>query len=252
MRSSEKIIDHFIQKLIKELPNQTKHVLKDHHLELTYLQHHCSIQFFKEKPELHSSINYYIPIDLLVTKQNKLIAMIQSKLHYTRTVYARNCTIRRIDTTLATNFLNAYHLMNYAKSAFHYGLFDSGELVAVASFSKGRKMNRLKEDQRSFELVRFCCKEGISVSGGLSKLLTFFIEEKQPGDIMTYIDKQFSVGRSYTTCGFKKHSETPVQKFMINKKTFERNYYTNETIDTTEYYLAENCGNIKLIYTIAN
>lgn len=252
MRSSEKIIDQFIQKLIKELPKQTKCERNDHRLGLSYLQHHCNIQFFKQKPEANSQVNYFFPIDLLVTKQTKLIAMIQSKLHYTRTVYARNCTIRRIETSLASEFLNAYHLMNYAKSAFHYGLFDSGELVAVATFSKGRKMNRLNEDQRSFELVRFCCKDGISVSGGLSKLLTFFIEEKHPGDIMTYIDKQFSIGRSYITCGFKKHGETPAQKFIVNKNTFERNYFKDEAFDSKLFYLTENCGNIKLVQTIAN
>jgi hypothetical protein len=134
------------------------------------------------------------------------------------------------------------------KQPYYYGLFDTGELVAVSSFSKGRKMNRLSDSMRSFELVRFCCKEGISVSGGLSKLMSSFIHDKQPGDIMTYVDKQFSNGKSYYACGFKKHSETEAHGFMVNSDTMERLYFSESTFDETKYYQTFNCGNIKLIY----
>lgn len=251
MRSLEKIIDHFIQKLIKELPIDTKVIRNNTELHLTYNKHNCSIDFYQKKAAC-SFNGSKIPIDLLITKPNKLIAIIQAKLQYNRVVYARTCQVRRIDKKSCNEFLDAYHLMSSTNSAYCYGLFDSGELVAVASFSKGRKMDRLKEYQRSYELIRTCSKEGIRVSGGISKLLTVFVKEMKPGDIMTYIDKQFGEGNSYYNCGFKKHSETEPQSFLINKKTFERNYLKESEFDTDSFYLSQNCGNIKLVYTIEN
>ncbi len=249
MRSPEKIIDHFIKALIKELPRETKTKQEDQQILLTYQQHKCSIRFFKERPA-DKLKGLQLPIDLLVTKKDKLISIIQSKLHYTRKVYGRQCIARRIETVLAENFLNDYHLMSFASSAFHYGLFDSAELIAVASFSKGRKMNRLEEHQRSFELVRYCCKEGITVIGGLTKLLKCFVDEKDPGDIMTYVDKQLSEGASYLKCGFKLHSETKEQEFLIDTSNFERSYYKGEKFDPKKFYVAENLGNLKLVYKL--
>ena len=249
MIAAESIIDPFIKKLTKELPLKTKVVQHKNELHLSYNEHHCDISFYTTIPNC-SFKGLTIAVDLLHTKTDKLISIIQAKLHYNRTVYARQCIARRITKNISNSFLDQYHLMSSTNSAFNYGLFDSGELVAVASFSKGRKMDRLKENQRSYEMIRFCSKEGISVSGGLSKLLNAFIKEVEPGDIMTYIDKQFGEGRSYYACGFKKHSETQSQQFLINKRTFERTYFRDTSFDDNAFYLTENCGNIKLIYTL--
>ena len=249
MRSEGKIIEHFIQKLFKELPHNTKKRITNRSLHLIYNDKSCKIHFFKENPIIGLK-GIQIPIHLMVHQQNKLIAMIQSKLHFTRKVFAKNCVVRRIESSMATTFINDYHLMSSAKSAFYYGLYDAGELVSVAAFSKGRRMNRLLEDQRSYELVRFCSKEGITVTGGLTKLLKCFIEEKKPGDIMTYVDKQFGEGNSYIKTGFKKMGEGGSHKFLVNKRTFEYEYYTEKGFDAKEFYLSENMGNIKLVKTI--
>ncbi len=249
MKSPQNIIDSFISSLINELPKNTGIKRNKQFLELFYEEYSCSIHFFIEHP-LDTFIGIQIPVDMAFSRQQQLIAIIQSKLHYTRTVYARNCLAKRISADTTARFINLYHLMGPAKAAYHYGLYDSGELVAAATFSKGRKMNRLEEHQRSFELVRFCCKEGISVSGGLSKLLKTFIKDKIPGDIMTYIDKQFSDGKSYYACGFKKQSESSPLPFLINKETLQRNYYHGETFNTEKFYLSYNNGNLKLIYSI--
>jgi hypothetical protein len=155
---------------------------------------------------------------------------------------------------MANDFLDRYHLMNSTQSAFNYGLFHKDDLLAIASFSKGRKMNRLQTDERSFELIRFCSKSGITVAGGLTRLVKTFYLDRNAGDIMTYVDKQFSDGSSFVRAGFKKHSETPPNFFLINKKTFERIPMKNRnaTFNKTEFYLTQNLGNIKLIYDLKN
>ena len=194
----------------------------------------------------------FIPIDHIITAPNKIVSLILSKLNLNKTIFARNCEVKKIDKNTAEEFLNTYHLMNSTNSSLNYGLFNKDELIAVASFSAGRKMNRLPEDKRSFELIRFCSKSGITVTGGLSKLMKHFCREKNNvGDIMTYVDKQFSNGDSFIKAGFKKHSITPPLHFLINKKTFERTLLNdeNEKFNTQIYYLSKNSGNLKLIYT---
>ena len=147
--------------------------------------------------------------------RKKIVAMLRSKLGLNKTVFARQCELKKVDKTTANNFLNHYHLMNATQSASNYGLFFKQELIAAASFSKGRKMNRLQVHERSFELIRFCCKEGITVTGGLTKLVKNFCREKNAGDVMTYVSKEFSDGKSFTNAGFKKHSETERNIKMI-------------------------------------
>ena len=114
-------------------------------------------------------------------------------------------------------------------------------------------MNRLPEGKQSFELIRFCCKRGITITGGLSKLMKHFFIEKKAGDIMTYIDKQFSNGDSFIKAGFIKHSETIPISFLVNKKTFERKVFKEDEIfDEKLFYKTQNAGNVKMIYQPKN
>lgn len=196
----------------------------------------------------------FIANDLLQTAPGKIAAMILSRLQLNKSVFARNCEVRKIDKNAAEKFINYYHLMSPTQSAYNYGLFLKDELLAVASFSKGRKMDRLSDDKRSFELIRFCCKSGISITGGLTKLIKKFYLEKNAGDIMTYIDKQWSNGDSFIKAGFIKAGETPEHYFLIDRKTFERHYTKEkpEEFDRKKFYLTQNLGNIKLIFTPKN
>jgi hypothetical protein len=142
----------------------------------------------------------------------KIASIILSRLGLNRRVYARDCDYKVIDKKIANTFLDRFHLMKSTGSAFTRGLFLKEELLAVASFSKGRKMRRLKEDERSYELIRFCCVSGVSISGGLSKLVKNFCREKKAGDIMSYVDSQLSDGRSFVNAGFTKIKESDSNK----------------------------------------
>ena len=176
--------------------------------------------------------------------------MLESKLNLNKTVFARVCKVEKITKQIAEDFFNEYHFFGSTSSAYNYGLIYKDELIGATSFSKGRRMNRLPEGKQSFELIRFCCKSGITITGGLSKLMKHFYDEKKAGDIMTYVDKQFSNGDSFMKAGFKKHSETPPLFFIVNKKTFERFPLKDkeEIFDGKLFYRTQNSGNIKMIY----
>lgn len=191
-----------------------------------------------------------IPIDYILRSPVKITSLILSKLQANKKIFARKCEIKKVDKETARHFLDAYHLMNSTQSASNLGLFYTNELIALASFSKGRKMNRLSPHQRSFELIRFCTKSGYTLTGGLSRLIKIFCEEKKAGDVMTYIDKELFDGRSFIAAGFKKHSETDPNYFLINKNTFERiPCKVDESFDAKKFYLTHNSGSLKLVYT---
>jgi len=190
--------------------------------------------------------------DYLFTVPEKIAGIILSKLNLNAKIFARNCEVKKIDRQIAESFLNNWHLLGATQSGFNRGLFYKDELMAVSSFSKGRKMDRLPEDERSFELIRFCCKPGITVTGGLTKLVKNFFVEKKAGDIMTYVDKQMSDGRSFLSAGFKKHSETETNYFLIHRKTFARTIIKDPTekFDNKTFYKTRNFGSIKMIFTL--
>ncbi len=215
---------------------------------LTVFSKNTSIELYLGKEEKENRLT--IPIDYIITHHKKIIPIILSKLNLNKTVFARNCATEKIPKKTAEIFFDDYHFHDSTKSAYNYGLFYKDELIGAASFSKGRKMNRLPEGKQSFELIRFCCKSGITITGGLSKLMKNFYDEKKAGDIMTYVDKQFSNGDSFAKAGFKKHSHTPPLFFLINKKTFERIPLKNkdEHFDSKIFYRTQNSGNIKMIY----
>ncbi len=132
-------------------------------------------------------------------------------------IYARNCTVRRIDRDTAAAFLCANHRMGDASSRYRIGLFVSrhtgkdehalpaGTLVAVASFSSARRM---KDGSRSFEWVRYASLSGLRVLGGMGKVLEFFCRTTGPDDVMTYIPlpeenpSETIPGGSYVSLGF--------------------------------------------------
>ncbi len=193
-------------------------------------------------------------LDDWLHKNDIVLSIIASILGKNKTIFARNCQVKKVDKALAEAFLNENHLLGYLNAYHKYALFFDNEIIAIATFSKGRKMNRLSSEKLGFELISFCCKKNISVTGGLSKLLKAFITDLQPGDVMTYVDKDWSEGKAYLKIGFKLHSETPQQSFLFNTKTLTKKKVSNDfelesNIDK-DTILVKNSGNLKLVYTL--
>lgn len=191
-------------------------------------------------------------------KKEIILSIISSKIGVNKREFARKCEVNRVNKLQAEAFLNQNHLLGYKTAYFKYALFYQHEVIAIATFSKGRKMNRLDANKRSFELISFCCKKNVSVIGGLSKLLKAFITDLQPGDIMTYIDKDWSDGNAYLKLGFKVHSETEPHSFVFNKISFAK-YYTEKLPEniilglqnnSPNLEIVKNSGNLKLVYTL--
>ncbi len=151
-------------------------------------------------------------------------ARINSLFNLTTRVFARKTTIIKLHKPELLAFLKENHLNEPANGKFKYGLLFGDELVAVALFSASCPIHRGDEVFKSHQLIRFCNKNGLTVVGGLSKLIAHFIKEQSPEDIMTYADLDWSNGGGYIKIGFEKIGELAPQPFSIHSDSNIRNY----------------------------
>lgn len=131
-----------------------------------------------------------------------------------KNIFARNCSVRRIDRITAKSFLDVNHRFGDASSRYHYGLFTDrftgstetalpeGSLVAVSEFSSARKM---QDGSRSCEWVRYASLRDTRVVGGMGKMLEHFVREVGPDDVMSYAAD--CDGDAYKALGFTLEAE---------------------------------------------
>lgn len=184
----------------------------------------------------------HLDIDLLINSYTKVLFRLKGLMGKACRIYARKTVVSRVDKKVAEEFLDEYHVNDSVVAKYRYGLYYNGELVSLATFSGGRRMNEEKQDYRSFELVRFCNKGGYSVVGGISKLIKKFVDDFHPNDIMTYCDRDWSEESSLSKIGFQIIGYVPEKTYMIlsGKRCLYQN--SNEKYD----YLVKNRGSIKL------
>ena len=162
--------------------------------------------------------------------------------------------------------MNNNHIQGYVNSNIKLGLFYNEELVSLMTFDKweGRK----KMSQYEWNLNRFCNKLEHNIIGGASKLLKFFLDNLKPKRIISYADKDWSVGNMYEKIGFVKVSETnPDYKYVINstrnhksnfkKSQIEKKFKVDisgkkesDLIKELGIYRIYDCGKIKYEYLI--
>lgn len=173
-----------------------------------------SYQGYRYKHTDHSKNSIHLDEDAWLDKSEIVKNRLKSRVGLLTKIGARETVAARIDKIVAMQFQKSHHLHFALPGKYRYGLFLRGELVAIAVFSGGRRMDGETDDYRSFELLRFCHKKGLQVVGGLSKLLNAFQKTFDPGDIMTYVDLDWAANiRNYESLGFQaKKTIPPISK----------------------------------------
>ena len=137
-------------------------------------------------------------------KRDNIINLLKNIFIDSKIIYARNCTISKLDYKTKSVFINKYHFYGDSnQGAISYGLYYNNELVSVMSFGKLRGQNKLHNNKDHYELVRFVTKDNVRVTGGASKLFKKFISEYHPVYIICYSDNDFFTGETYNKLGFK-------------------------------------------------
>lgn len=131
----------------------------------------------------------------------------------TEKLYARNCEVQSIESNVAEDFYDIYHVQGGMKSHIDYGLYHRGELVGCMSFSKSRYSKNYE-----YELTRFATSK--SVVGGASKLFSFFIKMYNPESVVSYCDLRWNNGNTYKKMGFSfSHISKPNYWYIDRSRT---------------------------------
>jgi hypothetical protein len=207
------------------------HLLNSHIFQIGSWQ----IKYFESLPDDLNALSQ--PINIWKDQWDKhpevVISRLSSVLGFNSKLPARVCKVRRINQHIAEEFLNKNHLQQSIGAKLKYGLYlpkayyrllpsgfvpDSDELLlAVITFSGSKKYYFEDKVVLSFELIRFANLNGFNIVGGFTKMLRYFIHEKTPGNIMTYIDADWSDGKNFSKLGFKLIEKTSPLYFQLDE-----------------------------------
>lgn len=146
--------------------------------------------------------------------QLKIKNYISSLLADTKTVYARDTTIKIINNVgLERDFLNKYHIQGYIPSQVALGCYYNNELIGIMTFGKPRF------SYEDVELLRLCWSNQYKVIGGSEKLLKHYIKDYKPESIISYCDITKFSGSIYNRMGFEEELVTKPNYVWVNIRT---------------------------------
>lgn len=190
------------------------------------------------------------------TRKLQVIDFVKSALGMNEKIGARKCVLKIVDRSEAISFISHNHIQGSITHGLNLclGLYYKDELISVATFGKHHRGNG------EWILNRFCCKHGVNVIGGLSRL-SKRASETLKSDIYSWADRRFSQGTGYLASGWEISSELQPDYFYIKKgetvaKQSRMKSKMNTPAGMTEAQHAEldglekvwDCGKIKMIF----
>ena len=172
--------------------------------------------------------------DEIVNKWNIVESRIKSIIGKSLKLYARKCSIVEISGKDKKDFMYQNHIQGDANSSINIGLKHENELVAVMTLSKERVIYNGKSADGQYELIRYANKCGITVVGGFSRLLNYFITKYSPCKIKTFCDIRWSglnhAQTVYSKCGFTYiNNSKPNYWYMYKTDVLTRKHRYNFT-----------------------
>ena len=175
-------------------------------------------------------------------------------------IYARKCEIREVSSSESIHFLNSNHLQGNTVSKIRYGLYYNNELVQLMTFGKFRKVTGRIHKDGDYELLRLCTILNTVVVGGVSKLFNHFIKTHSPNRILSFANRDWSLGGVYETIGMEhigettpgyfysngknKHHRYKFQKHLLVRQGFDANKSEYKIMTERGYYRVWDTGNL--------
>ena len=187
--------------------------------------------------------------DVFLSRKDQVLSRLKSLIGQNIKIHGRKTEVIRLSQKDADEFLNVNHLQFSVGAKYRYGLTVGGKIVAVACFSGLRKMHNGIADYKSAELIRFANLLGTTVIGGFTKLLSHYIKLHKPNDVMSYADRDWSIGLAYERAGFTLIEATSPAAIIVEKNTLVRTFTHRlaEILKDDEYMEVFNTGNLKYI-----
>jgi hypothetical protein len=183
----------------------------------SYPRAHCGQHYHKRKnAEAHGYRLITIWEDDWRFNRSRMESLLRRVLLGPQTkIGARVTEVSRVDHGTAKAFHEEHHIQDFRITVAnqHYALFDSADLVAVASFD------------RKGTLHRYTVLDGLSIAGGLSKLIKAFRGEHGPLPIVTFCDRDYFDARVYRAAGFEKTGGQLTMSYAVNGRRQRREAY---------------------------
>lgn len=183
--------------------------------------------------------------DEWVHKKEICKARITSKLQKNKPVYARKCSVQKIQNAQVCTFLEQHHIQGAGVKPQHsYGLFHLGNLVAVMTFNRLSIAKGSKNTPGHFELNRYASIG--NVIGGASRLFRYFVNDVNPANVISYADLRWNTGALYSLLGFT-HIKDTTPGYWYTRGTdrihrFKLRKTKNDPVDQTEQELRRSQG----------
>lgn len=131
------------------------------------------------------------------------------------TLYARNLTLREVQSDQCDQFLNDNHLQGTCKGQdIRLGLYKDDLLVEIMTFGKPRYNKNFE-----YELLRLCTIRQYNIVGGADKIFKYFINNYSPSSVISYCDNSKFNGSVYDRLGFVLKSKGNPSKHWFNFET---------------------------------
>ena len=171
------------------------------------------------------------------TKSLQIEGYLKSLINENVRIYARNTEIRYPSKFETKEFFDTNHIHGNIGFKFSYGIYHNNELVSVLSIGKSRFTKKY-----DYEVLRFCNKIGITVVGGLSKLISHIKKTLEFNTIVSYTHRRLFDGNSFIKAGFELSHKTEPGYFWANQYTEEvlsrhktQKHKLNTTMTESEY-----------------
>ncbi len=146
-------------------------------------------------------------------RQAQVKNFLRSVLGKNDKLFARNCSVGLVEKTVAADFLERTHIQGAPHSFEHAaGLFRKTDLklVGVMTIGKHHRGGSVPV------LSRLSFEEGISVTGGSSKLLHFLIKTCGLTRVISWSDNRWSSGGVYRAMGFVESGALPADYSYVD------------------------------------
>ena len=151
------------------------------------------------------------------TNNKKVVkSLLSTALGMSERIGARKCDVVEVDPHTAMEFLRENHIQGAIGSRHRLGLAHDGELVALMTFGKPRFSGF-----DGMEMLRYCCKLGTEVVGGMSRLLRHSMERFGITDVISYCNRSKFTGSSYERIGFAHTRDTTPSYWWIHNNPFD-------------------------------
>lgn len=137
-------------------------------------------------------------------------SMVSNSVGMSTKVHARKTKI----VDVGQSFLHKNHMMGCGSKKTGYGLEFDGDIVMAMTFKRSPKSG--------WEIDRMCTLSNHIVVGGVSKLLSHFVNMQSPSNISTFVDRRYGTGCGLLKLGFILKHEYPSFRWTNFRDTCHR------------------------------